>query len=364
MKRIRHYLHLARTDKSALRFQLWMVYNRYKITIIKWFFTRYAAITGNFLTVHKRPVSKTRVHTWSDELTSEPSIAIILQGPLVTAHDFTLETVLIYRTHYPKSHIIVSTWQSESADVLGRLRAIGAHVIENIRPDLAGIGNVNLQLVTTQAGLQKARELGAEFVYKTRSDQRMYAVNMNHFLVSLLKTFPPTGGYVQKYRIAASGCLSLKYTPYLITDMFQFGHIDDMLLYWSAPFENRSQPAKDIRTVQDVIDEKINESRLCASYLERLGRLVAWTIADSWAAYADHFVIVDRETLDLFWHKYDYYKECPNTRYDGIGNDQLLTFAEWLILYSNRGNIHAAPDSGLNLNRNAILPPPSVNSTH
>ena len=112
-----------------------------------------------------------------------------------------------------------------------------------------------------------------------------------------------------------------------------------------------------IRTVQDLNDAKVSESYLCSEFLKAVGREVTWTIEDSWAAYSDHFCIVDRQSLDLFWYKYNSYQEYSATRYDGITNSQLLTFAEWFNLYSNRTNKVPVPEDILTLSRMDIIKP-------
>jgi hypothetical protein len=356
MKKIKFYYHLFTSDRKAFWYQLWMVYNRHRINTIKWFYRKASLAKQEFITTHGRPMSATQVKTWSDPLKSIPRTAIVLQGPLLSDHNFTLETIRLYKKHFIDCILIVSTWKGENADTLAKLRAEGIEVLENDKPPVTGVGNVNLQLVSSLAGMEAAKRAGAEFVYKTRCDQRMYGVNINEFLHNLTKAFPVTPGFSQKHRIIASSFLSIKYIPYLITDMFLFGHIDDMIEYWSAKHDTRTALEKPVRTVQDVMDARIAESYLASEYLTRIGRGVTWTIEDSWRAYADHFCIVDRETLDLFWYKYDVFKEYQMKDYGGISNSHLLTFAEWFNLYTGMSNKITIPQTGLHLGRLDYIP--------
>lgn len=356
---LRRYFTLLRTDRAALRFQLWMVYNRYRITATQWCFRFISKHLDRFVTVHSRPIIAKNCNTWSDPLITTPKTAIVLQGRLVAEHNFTVETVRLYKKHWPKDTIIiVSTDVGSDTSMVQSLEAEGAIVVLSKLPPIKGIGNVNLQLVSTLAGLTAAKDRGAEFVYKTRCDQRMYGVNIDEFLLNLIKAFPVAKGFKQKYRIIASSFLTLKYAPYLVTDMLQFGHIDDMIEYWSTAHDNRIDPPKPLHTVQDVIDARIAESYLASEFLTRIGRPVTWTIEDSWQAYADHFCIVDRETLDLFWYKYDFYKEYPMKDYGGVSNSQLLTFAEWFNLYRSLYNKQLIPSGGLLRGRLDHIPKP------
>jgi hypothetical protein len=337
-----------------------MVYNRYKINTFTWVFKRIAKSRLRFITVHERPMLAAKIGTWSDQLKTAPKVAIVLQGPLISEADFTLETVKLYKKHYRDATIIVSTNTGADITTINQLITEGAIVVENQKPVIVGIGNVNLQLASTLGGLSKAKQLGAEFVYKTRCDQRMYAVNVTEFLLNLVHAFPVALGYTQKYRIVASSFVTLKYVPYLVTDMFQFGQIDDMIQYWSATHDLRSTPTTPIRTVADVTSARIAESYLATEFLTRIGRKVGGTIADSWAAYAEHFCIVDRETLDLFWYKYDFYREYQMKDYGGVSNSQLLTFAEWFNLYRGCENKSVVPEGGLTRTRQDYVPEPTI----
>jgi len=72
------------------------------------------------------------------------------------------------------------------------------NVVLSKKPDYPGVSNVNFQIVSSSTGIVKAKELGAEYCLKTRTDQRMYAPNIKEFLINLLKTFPVNKEYKQK----------------------------------------------------------------------------------------------------------------------------------------------------------------------
>ena len=59
----------------------------------------------NLLTIHKRPLLSDSVNTWSDKLQYYPKFSIVIQGPLVTEQDFTLNTVRIYKKHFKNCQI-------------------------------------------------------------------------------------------------------------------------------------------------------------------------------------------------------------------------------------------------------------------
>jgi hypothetical protein len=357
MKKIKFYLKLLLTDRKAFRHQLWMVYNRHKVNSIKWLFRRFSAARKEFITTHARPILAADIGTWTDRLINNPRSAIVMQGPLVSDYDFTLETVRLYKKHFVDTDIIVSTWEDADKEYLAKIEKAGAVIILNKKPAVAGIGNINMQLVTTMGGLRKAKELGVEYAYKTRSDQRMYAVNINEYLVNLVNHFPVKAGFKQHKRLIASGFGSLKYSPYLLTDVWVFGQIDDMLTYWGLDLEDRPPLAKPVTSIKDLVDAKINESYICAEFLKKIGRTPDWTIHNWWQALADHFIIVDTHSLDLFFYKYDFYQEHRQLTYAGNNNNQPLTFKDWLNIYANLKNKKPVSEEALNLpRRDSIIP--------
>ncbi len=360
MKKIAYYWNLLTTDRAAFRYQLWMVWNRHRIRFIQWLFNMYATTNHRFLTIHTRPTDSADVYTWDDlAIDTDPKVAIVLQGPLVHHRNFTRETVLLYKKHFSKSVAIVSTWEDEDPVAIEKLREAGAEVVLNAKPSVSGIGNVNFQLVSTLGGMKRAAELGVEFVYKTRCDERMYAPNANRFLLQLLTTFPVQPGYNQKYRIAGSSFGTLKYVPYLFTDVFQFGHIDDMIRYWSAAHDPRTKPSKMIHTVQDLCDERMCEQYLASTYLTSIGRTLNWTIQDSWQILADHFVIADQHALDIFFYKYDFYEEHRGRRYTGNSNNGYVNFSDWVTFYGQKTNLPKAPEHWLQKGRHDVITSPA-----
>ena len=93
--------------------------------------------------------------------TEQGEFAIVMQGPIVTKDNFTLETVRLYRAIFPLASIIVSTWEDAPKDILKELNKLGAHVVINKIFQPNGFGNVNYQITTSLAGANKAKEIGA-----------------------------------------------------------------------------------------------------------------------------------------------------------------------------------------------------------
>ena len=292
-----------------------------------------------FYSAHLRPAAASAVGTRSDGLHREERFAIVLQGPLHRERDFTLETIRMYRKHFSNTEIILSTWEGEDAATLEAAGREGAVVLLNRLPQFRGYHNINCQILSAFSGIEKAKELGAAHVLKTRTDQRIYAPNCKEFLINLLYAFPVASGYGQKQRLISVSLNTAKYRPYSLSDMFLCGDVDDMLLFWGCAHDRRELPdILPMRNIRDWLAYRVCEVYLVTEFLKAAGREPKWTLEDGWRVYADHFCIVDQESLDLYWPKYGRHLVQRALSYDRIRNNQELTFREWLNLYSGLQN--------------------------
>ncbi len=312
------------------------------------------AVEESFMTFHLRPRSAGAVETPPSRWLTYPRTGIILQGPLLLPDDFTLETIKLYRRHFSDQPVILSTWSDEPPEALRACEAAGAILVIKDAPANPGPSNINRQIVSTRAGLAKCAELGVEYAVKSRTDLRMYNPNALAFLHSLLLAFPLGQVEHQRRRIAGLGLNTLKYRRYGLSDLFLFGATEDLERYWACPLDPRE-------AAPDAPFGAHAELRLCevyleANYLESIGRPLAWTVADSWRALAEHFCIVDAQSLDLYWQKYDLHREFRRLDYRGENTGQEISFADWLTLKSGAWVPSDLAESATKLDWNSPVP--------
>lgn len=301
-----------------------------------------------FITSHLRPKFASRINIWPDELKNAPKYAVIVQGPIYKKDDFTLETIRIYKKLFHGTNIIVSTWNTEDTNYIEKIKAENVKVILNTEPEIPGPSHINFQLKSTVAGIKLAEELGAEYVLKTRTDQRIYGINVLDFFKNLLKTFPPKAGYRQKERIIGVSLNTFKYRLYDLSDMVVFGFLEDMKLFWSVAPDNRPYKDNVDLTQGEFSRLRICEMYLTSEFLKNIGRELKWTLKDSWQAMADHFIVVDQTSLDLYWHKYNKHREFRYLKYGAILNNREMSFSEWFNLYKGLCNKKFIPENALN----------------
>lgn len=275
------------------------------------------------------------------------SVAIVLQGPLLLENDFTVETVRFYRRCYPGATVIVSTWVGADAGAVSRLEEAGAVVVLSELPDHCGHLNINYQVVNTLAGVKKAVALGAEYVCKTRTDQRFCHTDAIAHLLNLLRTFPICNddfARPQKGRIV-SGCMPYGdlFYPYAISDFFYFGYAEDIEQLFSMPLDDRPKGAGGRGMSRRSISEEMiaPEVQLIRSYISSMGGDNACTVEAHWRFMKNHMIMLSKDELGLYWPKYDerytentingtYYPEEVEDSYHCYNFD----FIRWLALYS------------------------------
>ncbi|MFX1679512.1 WavE lipopolysaccharide synthesis family protein [Mitsuaria sp. CC2] len=261
-----------------------------------------------FYTYHTRPQRAAAVGL--DPVAPIPTdgmIGIVIQGPLLREADFTMETAALYLRTFPTAHVVISTWQNEDLGQHEIHQNARLHVVKSVPPKTSGLGTTNYQLVSTRAGIERLEALGCQYVLKTRSDQRVYAANLDHYLIAQLHQYPSRSEH-QKHRIVELSMNICRYRPYSMCDMFQFGHISDMKDMWFAELDERHMSTKQFSsrklTSRDVSEANIGEIYLHRKYLEKIKADSAVSMRNYYQALLDHFIVIDKEQVDLYWHKY------------------------------------------------------------
>ena len=272
------------------------------------------------------------------QLNNKKKFAIVVQGLMIDKDLFTVNTMEIYRKNFPDAILILSTW-GISRMAASRMDLIDVHVVLNNKPDNPGISNINMQITTSKSGILKAKDIGAEYVLKTRSDQRIYNPSLRIYLFSLIDFYPLPGCVKgQKKRLVAISLNTFKYRLYGVSDMFLFGGIDDMITYWSAPLDNRNSTIGQGsgKTLREFSEYRICETYLCTEFLKKIERDINYSLRDSLSVFRDHFIVIDHSAIKLFWKKYTLDEE--KTKKVGQFNPE-MSHNDWFLLYSSMDSL-------------------------
>jgi hypothetical protein len=295
-----------------------------------------------FMTFHRRPKYSDAYGLWPDRLRNSKSFHVVMQGPIIKEDNFTLETIRFYKKIFKGSNIILSTWEGEDKEYIGLIKDEKIEVLLNKEPGVSGTKNVNYQIVSSYAGIKKAKELGAHYVLKTRTDQRIYEITCREFLSNLIEFLPAVKGYRQNKRIISISNSMFKYRLSGPSDMLLFGDIDDMFLFWSADLDNRAMSLEQFKSIYGTIttvreEHGLNypEVYLLDQFLKKIGKDISGGIEDNWKMISEHFCIID---IDIYWYKYMRQIEHKYLRYDAVKYSMPFTFKEWFNLYFGMDN--------------------------
>lgn len=294
-----------------------------------------------YVTIHNRPKFIDRVVVSNNS--ANKGVGIVMQGPVITNNFFTIETLRLYKKQFPDIVIIFVVWSDESENVIDQIKQEGVEIVVCEKPIKKGPFNINFQIIGSRKGVERAKDLGCDYVLKVRSDQRVYRPDFIAHLRNLQVVFPLKSDKI-KERLIVSSFTTLKYRPYSVSDMFIFGHIDDMLNYWSAPEDERVNSDFNYKTIKEFTDCRIAEVYLCTEFLINIGEDNLFTLENYWKVLAQYFCVVDHKALDLYWPKYKKELEHRHTYYQKAHSYELVEFSDWLAMYQGNWESYIKDD--------------------
>lgn len=287
---------------------------------------------GNFLTIHKRPVQPISPSGTVAVSRGDEGVGIVVQGPVISTRDFTLNTVRQYRQLFPRARIVLSTvggipkaLEDSLLDLDCKVTSVASH---GVNP---GFSNSNLQSLTSAAGLETLRETGCEFALKVRSDQRLYNEWTFLYLRNLMQKFPADKAPGQSNRLVFVSLNSFASRIYGLSDMFLFGSIEDVSLYWSGSLDDRPYSGPPPRPPFSRGNPDICEAFFLSQFLEKIGDIPDWSVQHYESVLRERALIIDADTIDIYWPKYSP-REHRWRNYEPSSIHTELTHDVWLML--------------------------------
>lgn len=262
----------------------------------------------------------------------DKSAIVLIQGP-IGDFNYLLQTIKCYQKNEFIFKIILSTWADEVS--LDQKKIISVNdktiILTNNKPMFNGIANVNYQIVSTLNGLRYIKSHYSNCqVVKSRTDQRITLADFPFFLFKMVNCKKETSQLNR--RIIISSFNTFKFRMYSISDMFMFGHIDDLLNYWDINLDENKIQIEAIREPRNMTSwAKLNlaEVYLVTNFLKNIKHNTKWTIKDYWTVLQKYFIVLDSEMIGLEWFKYTY-----NTK-NGTCNqynlrERFYKFSDWI----------------------------------
>jgi len=118
--------------------------------------------------------------------------------------------------------------------------------------------------------------------------------------------------------------------------MFQFGRMDDLLLFWLRDLEEKKYSGVvENESIRQQLDRGFPEYILLTDYLKKLDLFGGESIESYWRSTASNFMVVDPSSLDQYWFKYDRFVEHKNRSYNERRLNEIFSFMDWLILVAS-----------------------------
>lgn len=259
-------------------------------------------------------------------------VAIIMQGPIITQHNFTYESLRAYRNKYPLAYIILSTWKGQSEGLVEQIRNLPVDVLE-LEPVAPGVSNINLQIHSTASAVRKLPD-SCDYVLKTRTDQRFdVGRDFLGYFKNLQSMFPVKSDVVCDRLIITSQNNSYD-RLYPVADFMMFGRREDISLYWDIPFDEKSiRECGDLSDSRNFMKLELAEGYLLKHFFSNVGYMPIWTDDCSNRFLSRYFCVVDPLAIGQFWFKYQWYLNSHRKRSKQLIPFDAIGFVEWLSLY-------------------------------
>lgn len=318
--------------KKVLPFKL-LINNRYFSRLIEMYspeeLNRNSRNIFSFYVRDKYNFIKSKNHI--NSFICEQNIGILIQGPLKREDEFTYYTILNYVKILPPNRIVLSTWKDEDINYIDKIRQLGVNVILNDRPKNSGFGNINYQIKNTISGLTFLKNVGVKYVAKTRTDTRIEKSNAFIYLVCLLKNFKLENEINnQNNRIVLIDFNTRMKRPYNMSDIFQFGHIDDLINIWNIEEDKRENTFSNdiVYSDEQLFNLEIAENYIMKKFINKIGIPYEYNIEEYYKLLAKRFIIIDSIQIGHYWYKYFNLEQPLPFQKNACGS-----FADWLILY-------------------------------
>ena len=292
----------------------------------------------NFLSYSKFPMYAKDVKI-APNFDDVEKTAIVICGPIVKENNFTYETALLYKKFYKNKNvgIILSTYADTDEALLNDFRALGVEVVLSDKIRANGVDDINHKITLAKFGIEKADNLKCKYVLKTAADERFYNPDTVAFLINLLKQYPKNAKSELKSRIIACSKDSFVYRVYGICSKFLFGELADIKKYWSVEFDNSDLGELKAISKKERFIRHSGDSYVLRNFLKNIKHNLKDDIDDSLEVYANYFVIIDKEQINLYRLKNSNKTSQYDLYFPNIMKECL--FLDWFNLYSNKNKV-------------------------
>ena len=216
------------------------------------------------------------------------------------------------------------------------------HLISNTLPPYCGYRNINLQAITTKNAITYAKKLNYKYVLKTRTDTRLYSKSFVKYLINTIKFYKltNTSRFKQKERIIGTS-FTLRYRLYGISDMILFGNTKDLYNYFDILTDKKIEKKMYNFVIKLKFKDKnyFVQKEFCpeiyffSEFCRKINKKIKWTTNDYINKLYNNFVIVDNNSLGVYWKKSNKFENHFSNKPMPIKKSLEFSFSEWFNYY-------------------------------
>jgi len=236
---------------------------------------------------------------------------------------FTPIIIKFYKSCYSHKYIVLSTWDDTPKSLLADLGI--DKIILNKKPENPSQGHRNYQIECVSSGIKWLKEKGIENALVIRTDMLLMRQGLLEKCQRLIKEYPHKIGLL-KNRIIMSNLFFRRYKLYHPSDMFMYGNVDDLLLFWDNEFDFRNAnefpelnndgiELKEEYVISECKMNRYPEIYFFKSMLEKLNYSLQYTQED-WEKLTKEMFII----RDTYWWGFYWYKPDKQTDFSTFGN--------------------------------------------
>ena len=278
--------------------------------------------------------------------TKRDRIGVIIQGPIVK--NFTIQTVVAYRTIYPNDIFVISTDSKLQKTEIGILKKYKIKLL-NYEPLKKNFSNLASQGYGVRIAINYLKKKKIKYVLKTRSDQRF----LNPMFLNNIHAWFNFYNYKQKNKILVGNMHARIFWPYDVPDYFVYSNTNELknffsydttynsILFKKKYIEKKNNDLKKARTHYDWSRILGGGSYMCINYLKRKYNLkkLKFTLKEYYKHLAKDFIFIDHYSLGLIWNKYNYYinRDHP-TMFSKYFSNRDISIIDWIEMLKGKRN--------------------------
>lgn len=251
------------------------------------------------------------------------NLVILVAGPYVDHLDFTLINLKRFRMLFPETKIYYSTDSSLSEKTTKEIEKQKIDLIQNTKFDgdsIYSMGNLLAQINNMSKGLSAITDKKS-YVLRVRSDQIVLEDNFVDRLFNYSDTYNANDERILK--ISMNSFINRDFST---SDMFMFGHYEQMKKFWDINYETYKLAITNLEINKLSV---FPESILDSLYFKEVYAYFPVNRSDYLMMISECYLIVDEVNVGILWYKEHFFTDVIKSQSNKLLE---INHSDWLRL--------------------------------